>query len=82
MKNAANLMQLAPRCGAYARTTGKPCMAPAVRGKHRCRMHGGKSPGRPAIHGRYTLAVKEEKRRWRDINRRLRELIKELDQIG
>ena len=33
--------QSAPRCGAHARTTGKPCKAPAVRGKKRCRMHGG-----------------------------------------
>jgi len=31
----------APRCGAYARTTGNPCKSPAVRGKQRCRMHGG-----------------------------------------
>jgi len=33
--------QSAPRCGAHARTTGKPCKAPALRGKKRCRMHGG-----------------------------------------
>jgi hypothetical protein len=31
----------APRCGAFARTTGKLCKSPAVRGKQRCRMHGG-----------------------------------------
>ncbi len=29
------------RCGAHARTTGKPCRSPAVLGKDRCRMHGG-----------------------------------------
>ena len=29
------------RCGAFARTTGKPCQAPVVTGKKRCRMHGG-----------------------------------------
>ena len=35
-----------PRCGARARTRGgEPCRAPAVRGKARCRMHGGKSTG-------------------------------------
>lgn len=32
----------APRCGARTkRKNGRPCQAPAVRGKHRCRIHGG-----------------------------------------
>ena len=35
---------LAPRCGAKARTTGSPCRAPAMP-NGRCRMHGGKSTG-------------------------------------
>ena len=35
---------LAPRCGAKARTTGCPCRAPAMP-NGRCRMHGGKSTG-------------------------------------
>jgi len=35
---------LAPRCGAKARTTGCPCHAPAMP-NGRCRMHGGKSTG-------------------------------------
>lgn len=34
----------APRCGAYARTTGKPCNSPAMN-NGRCRMHGGASTG-------------------------------------
>ncbi len=34
------LMNLAARCGASTRT-GAPCRQPAVRGKRRCRMHGG-----------------------------------------
>jgi glucans biosynthesis protein len=33
-------MQLSPRCGAKTRS-GKPCRAPSVQGKRRCRMHGG-----------------------------------------
>ncbi|MFZ2065123.1 MAG: HGGxSTG domain-containing protein [Xanthobacteraceae bacterium] len=33
-------MLASPRCGAKTRS-GKPCMSPAVRGKKRCRMHGG-----------------------------------------
>ena len=35
---------LAPRCGARTRA-GCPCRAPAIRGKLRCRMHGGRSTG-------------------------------------
>jgi hypothetical protein len=35
---------LAPRCGARTRA-GCPCRAPAIRGKQRCRMHGGRSTG-------------------------------------
>ena len=34
----------APRCGAKTRT-GCPCRSPAIRGKRRCRMHGGASTG-------------------------------------
>src|SRR5262245_57786165 len=33
-----------PRCGAKNRA-GNPCQAPAMRGKRRCRLHGGKSTG-------------------------------------
>lgn len=33
-------MHLAPRCGARTRT-GRPCAAPAVKSRARCRMHGG-----------------------------------------
>src|ERR1700683_5362927 len=35
---------LAPRCGAKARTTGLACRAPAMP-NGRCRMHGGRSAG-------------------------------------
>lgn len=51
----------APRCGAKTRR-GTPCRSPAIRGKRRCRMHGGNSPGAPRgnrhalKHGRYTAA--------------------------
>lgn len=38
------------RCGAKSRRSGKPCKAPAVSGKRRCRMHGG-TPGSGAPHG-------------------------------
>jgi hypothetical protein len=36
----------APRCGAKTRA-GTPCRCPAIRGRGRCRLHGGLSPGAP-----------------------------------
>jgi len=36
----------APRCGAQTRA-GTPCRCPAIRGRARCRLHGGLSPGAP-----------------------------------
>jgi glucans biosynthesis protein len=36
----------APRCHARTRS-GMPCRSPAVKGKARCRMHGGKGSGAP-----------------------------------
>jgi hypothetical protein len=40
-----NLKQ-APRCGALTRA-GAACQRPAIRGRKRCRLHGGLSPGAP-----------------------------------
>jgi excisionase family DNA binding protein len=63
-----------PRCGARTRK-GTACQGPAVRGRRRCRMHGGVSTGpRTAegrerirrartIHGRHSAAAKAERRR-------------------
>ena len=57
------LLTSAPLCGAKNRQ-GTPCRAPAMRGKKRCRLHGGKSPGAPEgaqngayRHGAYTQEV-------------------------
>jgi hypothetical protein len=36
----------APRCGARTRA-GTACQRPALRGRRRCRLHGGLSPGAP-----------------------------------
>jgi len=36
----------ASRCGAKTRS-GKSCLCPAIRGRARCRIHGGLSPGAP-----------------------------------
>jgi hypothetical protein len=39
-------MRSAPRCGARTRA-GSRCQRPALRGRSRCRLHGGLSPGAP-----------------------------------
>jgi hypothetical protein len=62
-------LRLAPRCGARTRA-GAACQRPAVRGRKRCRLHGGLSPGAPrgAKNGNfrdgYWTAEAIEERRW------------------
>lgn len=63
----------APRCGAYARTTGEPCKGWAMN-NGRCRMHGGKA-GRKPTHGRYTKAAIQRQREVRELLRALRGLM-------
>jgi hypothetical protein len=48
--NPSGNPQLAPRCGACNRR-GLPCLAPAMRGKCRCRLHGGHSTGPKTLEG-------------------------------
>lgn len=75
-------MQLfaAPRCGAKTRQ-GTACRAPAVRGKRRCRMHGGNSPGAPRgngyglKHGGYTATAQAQRFSARKNLRELRRLM-------
>ena len=62
-------MHASPRCGARARTRDwQPCRNPAVKGKRRCRMHGGRNEGgkwgnKNALkQGRYTRAVIAQRR--------------------
>ena len=45
MAQLANI-RAARRCGAKTRTGGV-CQCPAIRGRKRCRLHGGRSPGAP-----------------------------------
>jgi len=40
------ILAAAPRCGARTRG-GSPCRSPAIHGRARCRMHGGKGSGAP-----------------------------------
>ena len=61
-------MDRARRCGARTRR-GAPCRSPAVRGKRRCRMHGGAAGSGAPIgnknalrHGHYTAEAIAERR--------------------
>jgi hypothetical protein len=69
------------RCGARTRS-GTPCKSPAVRGKGRCRMHGGaQGSGAPLGNknalktGYYTREAKAERKFIRLIPRDSRDLI-------
>jgi hypothetical protein len=61
-------LRSAARCGAKT-CSGRPCQAPAVAGRARCRMHGGaKGSGGPRgqrngnyKHGRYTAEAKQRR---------------------
>ncbi|HVC60275.1 MAG TPA: HGGxSTG domain-containing protein [Acetobacteraceae bacterium] len=68
-------LALAPRCGARTRA-GCPCRAPAIRGKLRCRMHGGRSTGPRTTEGRARIAAARTihgrtDAKWRAFNRRV-----------
>ena len=56
MHEAREALKTAPKCLAHARTTGLPCKNASM-ANGRCRMHGGKSTGRPATHGQRTKAA-------------------------
>lgn len=59
----------APRCHARTRS-GTICQCPAIRGRQRCRLHGGHSPGAPRginngnFKDGYFTAESIEERRW------------------
>jgi hypothetical protein len=63
-----------PRCGAWGRAQ-RPCRLPAMRGKKRCFLHGGRNPAPPRgrsyslVHGRYSAATIEAKRQARAATR-------------
>ena len=79
--NPGGDLSKAPRCGAKTRA-GTPCQQAAMRGKLRCRMHGGGSTGPRTPEGmermraskiRHGLRTKEA--------RELRKLLRELDRL-
>jgi len=68
-------------CGAHCRTTGQPCKNhPMPNG--RCRMHGGKSTGRPTTHGLFTKAALQRKADLRVLKRQLSDFMKQLDGLS
>ena len=76
-------MRAARRCGAKTRKDA-PCEAPAIAGKARCRMHGGKGSGAPegnrnaVKHGHHTQEQRERRQHLRALIRESRKLIEEI----
>jgi hypothetical protein len=67
------------RCGAHCRTTGNPCLNfPMPHG--RCRMHGGKSSGRPVLSGYYTNDAIKRRRELNDLICEIRQMTKQIEQ--
>ena len=69
LKTRLKNLRQAPRCGARTRA-GTACQRPAMRGRRRCRLHGGLSTGAPRgpkngnfRNGNWTADAIEE-RRW------------------
>jgi hypothetical protein len=74
MHEARKALMRHPKCGSYARTTGKQCLNPAMK-NGRCRMHGGKSTGRSIIHGMYTKERKQKYAEAKDLLRSFKEML-------
>lgn len=53
-----------PACGAKTRS-GKPCKAKVVKGRKRCRLHGGLSTGPKTVEGIERIK-KAQQKRWED----------------
>jgi hypothetical protein len=77
-------MLASPRCGAKTRR-GAPCLAPAVVGKRRCRMHGGAAgSGAPKgnknalKHGLYTKEAIAQRRYLRELINHAKQTLTEL----
>jgi hypothetical protein len=77
------LAHACPRCGAKTRR-GTSCQGPAMRGRRRCRMHGGQAgapcgPGNGMFrHGLRTIEVIEQRRATALLIREYRRILREL----
>lgn len=77
----------APRCGAKAKVNdGKPCRCPAIKGKSRCRLHGGaKGSGSPLgntnalVHDSNTASVRIFKQKVRQTIQLSKIFLNEID---
>ena len=76
MKSDANPMQSAhsaPRCLAKAKSTGKPCAAPAVRGWRVCRVHGARGGhGRGEANPAYKHGMRSQE--WVELRKSINDL--------
>ncbi|WP_374581452.1 HGGxSTG domain-containing protein [Sphingomonas sp. J344] len=83
-KQRSQTLLSAPRCLAKTRR-GTACQSPAVKGRRRCRMHGGTDPGAPRgnqnalKHGMKTARAIEERRQLRQLLRERRDFLGAID---
>jgi hypothetical protein len=77
-------MQASPRCRAKTRF-GEACRSPAIRGKRRCRMHGGvvksgapKGNRNARKHGRFTKAAIGERKQIEALLGEARKVLREM----
>jgi hypothetical protein len=61
-------------CGAHCRTTGQPCQNFQMP-NGRCRMHGGKSTGRPVTSGLFTNRARSFRSRLAALNREINRIM-------
>ncbi len=79
-------MLKSPRCGAKTRS-GRPCQAPAVKGKKRCRMHGGAEGSGAPIgnknalkHGQYTKEAIADRKAVREMIREFKATLEKFEE--
>jgi uncharacterized protein YjcR len=87
-KRISEPMLNSARCGAKTRSGGS-CRSPAVKGKSRCRMHGGaKGSGAPKgnqnalKHGAFCKAALQERAEMSELIREVREVLRTLEPNG
>ena len=83
--NPMSRAQVAPRCSATSKRSGKPCRAPAVTGWTVCRLHGaggGQRPGKAHPNYRHGERSREAVELRAQINRLVRECRDHLPSLG
>ena len=69
------------QCGAKCRTkNGDPCLQPAMKDSHRCRMHFGHAR-KLRTHGRLTIQAEEERRQQRALLKEMKTVIQSLEKV-